>query len=504
MMPGDSEGAQGRQATSTALHLIVTAGDRAYQAGDWSSALGFYRNAVDLDPGSATGHGLALAIGHCEIELAGADTLATMAPPPPSAADGERAQIIISRLRFRARELCQRGDHDRAARLLRFFSVCDPPIADAYAGAIDADGNAGRPPQRGSSSPAFLVGIDPADVAAMRRVARGRRLMLVFRRTFAGNPARQYQLVDMYLRTAARFGFSTRHVDSLFAGRTPDPVAAVARLAAEIEAFRPDVILYEGLFDPGIAAGYAAVEARVADVLAAARGRGARVVNCFADVWRVPHDQLFQGLGSCVDLVTHCHPTILGRGTREQNEAVFCFMPPIELPAPTVAAGTIARAGFVGSIADFNISRLVWWAEAARRGLPLDFLETDHMAATQRPDQAFADLLRAYRLTVNFTRRSSGVPIITGRTVQTLLAGGVLLEEATRDSAYFLQPGVHYLEFTTLDDLARLIDRMLADPAGCARLAEAGRRWATTYFTGDHFWTGLLRQLAGGPGFEPA
>jgi glycosyl transferase family 1 len=75
------------------------------------------------------------------------------------------------------------------------------------------------------------------------------------------------------------------------------------------------------------------------------------------------------------------------------------------------------------------------------------------------------------------------------------LSGGALLEQDSIDSAYFLTPGEHYEPFATIDDLSAQLDRLLGDPARCARLAAAGRAWVTRHFTGDYFWAGLIRRL---------
>ncbi|MEJ0070147.1 MAG: glycosyltransferase [Pseudomonadota bacterium] len=53
------------------------------------------------------------------------------------------------------------------------------------------------------------------------------------------------------------------------------------------------------------------------------------------------------------------------------------------------------------------------------------------------------------------------------------------------------------MPFESLDDLAALIPELLVDGERRARIRAAGQRWVQTYFTGDYFWAGLLRQLFG-------
>jgi hypothetical protein len=477
-----------------AIGAVLAAADRVYQAHDWATALEVYRRLATMLPATLTSEALALAIAHCRIELAPDDALDTVVPDAPPLPESERRDVTISRIRFRARALCQAGAYARAARLLRHVAHYDAPIADTYRASIDAgltapDGFAGTP----GGTPPFLAaeGLTDAAVAAARRTADGKRLLLVFRREVFDIPERAHEPVDLFRRSAERFGFTVRHLPS-----HAMPADGAASLADAIADFRPDLIVYDELFATDASARDPALAERLEAVLAAARrDRGVKVVNYFLDLWRVPAAVAFRGLGHAVDLIAHCHPGALGRGSAVENQAVYCYMLPIALPAPTVPAASIARACFAGSVYDASIARLVWWAETACRGLALDFLETDHGAPRQRSDQAFANLFRSYQLSVNFTRRPSGVTILTGRTFQALVSGGTLLEEDSADSAYFLTPGEHYAPFVTLADLTALIDRMLGDPARCARQAEAGQRWAMRHFSGDWFWAGLLRRL---------
>jgi hypothetical protein len=142
---------------------------------------------------------------------------------------------------------------------------------------------------------------------------------------------------------------------------------------------------------------------------------------------------------------------------------------------------------------------LFWWAELGRLGLPFDFFDTDHAAAVQRTDQDYVDLLRRHQLSVSLTRRSSGVGILCARTIEIPLAGSCLLEEDCLDTRHFLTPGVHYLPFRTIADLAELIPRLLGDHATRERVTAAGQAWVTRYFTGDYFWSEVLARLGDAP-----
>jgi hypothetical protein len=476
-----------------AIDLVLGLADRSYEQGDWASAITFYRNALAIEPHASAACGCRLTIAHCQIELAAPDELAALVLETDASSGTARERVIASRLRVRARDLCRAGDFARATRVLRLLTTCDAAIAEVYARAIDAPpGAAGAGDD--TRDPPFLADLAGLDVDAVKRRTRGLRVMLGFRRIYYGMPERQYEPPDLFARSAERFGLTVGAVDVSPLER--DPAALATGLYEHINAFRPDLIVLEGLFRSGATASDPTVALHVATVLGVVRRRlGAKVVNSVPDAWRWSDAQLFQGLGSAVDLLHHWHPAIRARAAPVERAATFCYVPPLDLPAPTADPGTIAAACFVGTIAEASIARLAWWAEAGARGLPLVFLETDAATPAERADAAFADLHRAHQLSVNFTRRATGVVVLTARTIQSLLAGGVLLEEQSRDSAHFLAPGVHYVPFATLADLATTIERLLPAPELRARLADAGQGWARRYFTGDYFWAGLLQRV---------
>ncbi len=195
---------------------------------------------------------------------------------------------------------------------------------------------------------------------------------------------------------------------------------------------------------------------------------------------------------------------MLARSSDRDRAATFCYPWPHDIAAAlTAPAGSVPRACFVGTIFSVNYPRLAWWAEAMVRDLPIDFMAwlpadqavEDPMLCGQFTDADYLSRLQGYRVAINLTRRSSGAKILTQRTLDIPALGGLLLEEHSFDAAYFLKPGIHYLPFETLGDLGAAIDAMLSDDAKRQRMVDAGKAWVTRYFSGDHFWTGLLSRL---------
>ncbi|MBV8166921.1 MAG: glycosyltransferase family 1 protein, partial [Alphaproteobacteria bacterium] len=242
------------------------------------------------------------------------------------------------------------------------------------------------------------------------------------------------------------------------------------------------------------------VEASMLELLRAARRAGAKVVRCDGDAWytqMLGPDRHYVGLGDYLDLIHHCHPLVLDGMPPQHADRVFCWPWPFTLPPLEGVPASIPRACFIGSAHNPGLSRLMWWAECGARALPIDFFMTLGQRGEQMSDVDYYSRLRTYALSANFSRRATGVGILTGRATETMLVGGVLLDEDTVDMRYFKMPGVHYLPFRTIDDLAGLIDGLLADPARRRRIAADGQAWAARYFTGDHFWAGMLARLWG-------
>jgi hypothetical protein len=475
----------------------ISRADRCYLAQDWAAALALYESVERAAPALAAPLSLPLVIGHCRIELA--DDAALPAPTPGMAATHTaREQYAVKVLRARALEMCRAGGFARASQLLRLLAPYDVAIADAYRHGLEPGRSERRRALPDGSDPPFLRALDVATlpVDALKHAHRGKRLLLVYRRFFPEGDGRQSEVIHCLADSATRFGLAVTE----FTFQGADPAELAPALLRTVLALKPDIIVYDQQYPGTKSAEPEILREQIEAVFAMARQQlGVRVVLSYMDAWQPMQsgsEAMFRGLGQAYDLVQHGHATALGAGTPEQNARAYCYMLPAWAAEPSVAPGTVPRACFAGSITWFNVARLAWWAETARRGLPIDFRETLHNEGAPRSDQAYVDLLVQYQLALNFTRRADGPKIMTARSLEIPLAGGLLLEENSPNSEFFLAPDVHYVPFETIDDLAALLPALLADPVRRERIRTAGQRWVQTYFTGDYFWAGLLRQLA--------
>jgi hypothetical protein len=481
---------------------LLAEADRRYAARDWAGALERYRHVRALDPAVL----VSFPIGHCAIELAPADALDAPTERPFLLPIERDLQRVLD-LRVRIVELCHAGDADRAARLLRFVAEADRSVQAAYdtlnKGPTACLTFLDRVPE--PADPPFVTRllVPEAAIAAVKARHAGQRMLLVCQR-YGDDPARRHDLIDNIARSARAFGLVVHEVNShvLRPGTTNEEFPPY--LMREIIAFRPDLIVYDDLFHLGISAATPPVAEAVGAVLAQVRGLlGTRVIRTLPDAWNTVLQgdaHLFRGLGTSVDLLHHSHPAILGRGAPTEQAATFCYPYPTSLEPPTVPLGSVPRACFAGTVHSASVARIVWWAEALRAGLPIDFaitlpFDTPLLKSAPIADVAYSNLLGGHQLAINLTQRLGGTRILTGRTMEVMLAGGVLLEENSVDSAYFFQPGVHYLPFESLADLRILIARLLSDAPRRRAIAEAAQRWAQRYTSGDRFWAEAFARL---------
>jgi len=476
----------------------IAIADRQFIAREWADALARYQAIEQAAPRRAVELCLKLLIDHCRIELAADPARLPPIAAPAIATGAPREAFVVKFAQGRALEMCRAGDAVRASELLRRLTGYDRAMADVYRDMLTPGRSAASLAPPDHRAPPFIETLGLADgaIEALQHRHHGRRLLIVQRRFFPEGGSRKLEPIHCLADTADRFGLAVR----TFERRDPDPASVASTLLQDMIDFGPEIVLYDYEYPSGASSEPEILRAQIEAVFEMARAQlGARIVVCYMDAWqRLAHgaDALFHGLGSAFDLVQHAHPAALGIGSPAQNARAYCFGFPTVAVPPSTAIDAVPRACFAGSITPFNIARLAWWAETSRRALPVDFFESRHVEDAPRSDQDYIDLFAGHQLSLSFTRRAGGPRIITGRTLDIPLAGGVLVEESSIDTNFFLKPGVHYVPFETLDDLAALIPALLADPAWRARVRAAGQRWAETYFTGDYFWAGLLHRLA--------
>jgi len=485
----------------------LTAAHQAYFVRrDWPAAQAQWQAA---ETGAPPALDARLALAHCRIECADPATLGTLSIGDVPAARGDWLEPYGHLVRSRAFHWLQAGEPARAAQLTRLLAVADPQIARLYQDSIiprrvpppvappaPADPAAPLPFERELS-------LDDATAASLIERHRARRVLLVVRRYQDAGPAAQESDVCRLLHSVERLGVTTQRFDS-------HPAAEAARagfviaLRAAIAEFRPDIIIYDDLLVSGPAADPAA-QPVILDLLdAARRAFGTRLVLTYPDAWYDGMERLIEAAAELTDLIHMPHPGLLARLPPALAAKIFCYPYPVhDLRGPAAApAAPLPRAAFIGSINWATMSRLVWWAEIGRLGLPVDLFPTVSQAA--RAPTQYAELMGRYALAINLTTRANGRRILTNRTIEAPVFGALLLEEETADTAYFMRPFEHYVPFADLAELTARLSELINDPTLRARIARAGTGWARRHFGALHFWARLCWHLERIPASPPA
>nr|WP_284710751.1 glycosyltransferase [Desulfovibrio aminophilus] len=124
----------------------------------------------------------------------------------------------------------------------------------------------------------------------------------------------------------------------------------------------------------------------------------------------------------------------------------------------------------------------------------------------RHPELAYYDELPGFypRAQVNFNCTSLQMKgAVNQRVFDVPASGAFLLTDRRRQMERLFEPGREMAVYDTPDDVPGQVRRWLADPAGRARLAEAGRRRVLAEHTYDHRLAALLRTMSRTFGTRP-
>jgi hypothetical protein len=162
----------------------------------------------------------------------------------------------------------------------------------------------------------------------------------------------------------------------------------------------------------------------------------------------------------------------------------------------SVVADAPAAGGlrFCGAIEDYNFHRYFWLLANAAAAHPFEAdvtRHTDDGLSVEDSLRGYFARLTAARAILNFTMRADGQRMIVGRTSDALCSGRLLVQESAADMRRYFDPAAHYVEFSNVEDLRAICDRLAASPA-----YEEVRRAGAAYFQANYSNLAVVRHLA--------
>jgi hypothetical protein len=133
---------------------------------------------------------------------------------------------------------------------------------------------------------------------------------------------------------------------------------------------------------------------------------------------------------------------------------------------------------FSGSVQDHNINRVYWLLESVIRGLPITINITDPTMEDGLDRESsllkYAQLLASNNASINFTTRSDGSRILTGRSVEIISLNRLLVQESCPPCHNYYVEGEHFLEFVDMDGLGTIIDFLKSHPKTAQKICDLG------------------------------
>ncbi len=149
---------------------------------------------------------------------------------------------------------------------------------------------------------------------------------------------------------------------------------------------------------------------------------------------------------------------------------------------------------FIGSITPVNWYRAFWMETCRRSGIEAEFSMLTLKEDDIDPLDSFGRYMRRMADTgvaLNLSMRKGGARKFTGRTMEALFAGTLLVLEHSEDTDRFLVPWEHYVPFRTIGDLEDIAKTLRDEPERFEPIRQAGHRFVCERY-GDEAVIGHL------------
>lgn len=230
-----------------------------------------------------------------------------------------------------------------------------------------------------------------------------------------------------------------------------------------------------------------------------------KIVGCILDAWAIPQ-QILSEMVALIDLAWTfdapslpywSHPSVVGK--------VLQIVPvPLAVPMQLPDKPLIPQLLFHGNVVSNNFLSLrrLWLAASEKLGLPIQKRTSTHELDGLPPLEGY----RQYRqglydatCVLNICMREQAVTrhIVSGRIFEGMLSGALVVQESTPDMCYYFVPGDHYLEFSTLAELASIVQFIENNRDEAEEIRHQGCAFARERYSDDKLLGHLDRLLYG-------
>ena len=149
--------------------------------------------------------------------------------------------------------------------------------------------------------------------------------------------------------------------------------------------------------------------------------------------------------------------------------------------------------GFIGSIERNNLPRIYYYITSLIEER-YKFEISSHLDDGLSGEESYLQYLRSldqYEILLSFNLRYTGARIISGRIGEVVALGKCLVSEYVPLLRRWFVPGVHYLEFSTPEELHVILDKLEQQKIDAKKIAQAAHSHASNNYSPSH----LLRHF---------
>lgn len=330
----------------------------------------------------------------------------------------------------------------------------------------------------------------------------GKKVLLVLRRYFLGRADSRKHELGVFIQTSAE----SVGLETIFFPADPflNPSAIqpeqqyseLDRLGRTILSEKPDLVIFDDLCNQEATGEYLTPEVYQNVFRALKAQHPFKLVSLYPDSWMTKSWFTMEFASSFLDVawpLNFCPPA-----AGAEIPGVKTFWAPIPYPEALFQEGPTGKdisAAFVGSLFDYNSPRGIWLTLIKSRGIPCQLLLSTHTTGGSRAGatpEEYAAFMSRLRVSVNFSARSTGRKIMTGRAWESIIARSLLLEEDNEEIKRFFVPFVHYVPFANIDELQAYLSYFARHEEARRAIAERGYRWFLQHFSKERIWSDLL------------